>query len=436
MTRLQKVVGITIIASVAIVDIGLMADSAKHFLPARLSPLNLMQIVVLILASFIVWLIKDKKDEQKKETIPESVVPKAEQKTEIKNEANPSISVPVSVSVNTAHPDPPMLKFPEQPKIRKRRPNIKVVHRKVTTINEPFPGDLVEKDGKGDGFYKGFIVVFRNEKSGSEDFDVIDWHSVRARIRFVDEHGQEQQHTKSATFIDESSWETNLNLFEVHKLLVAMKLPNGKWLAAENGEPVNLPTIPLKAEITLYGLAEYIFSAELNMDLENEVLVSESSSDTQSQVRETDPRIYVSLKKCGEVENHPLESRLVLSNVGKEPAHNISVEDLKFRVGTVTFDGPIGLIAGNGNEAVVPRSTAFGPAFNRDIVRVLEKEFGTYGDQIEREKITVPLTVTYSDYRGTRFETTCDLVFNGIANALKNLVTDRQVELAPAKRTP
>ena len=83
---------------------------------------------------------------------------------------------------------------------------IKVVHRKTTTINEPYPGDLIEKDGKGDGFFKGFIISFRNEKSGSEDFEVVDWHSVRARIRFVDEHDEERAHTTAATFIDEPSW--------------------------------------------------------------------------------------------------------------------------------------------------------------------------------------------------------------------------------------
>lgn len=414
----------TVSAVCILVELLLAAHHYKEFLPRWFVDGDPQRWMVMLLAALLIWIVVASSEEKSSGKTDQASEP-------VKAESSATGNVGNIVHV---YP-PPSLEPPVQKpvsgmvhvRVKRKMPNIKVVHRKVTTINEPYPGVLNEKDGKGEGFYKGFIISFRNEKNGTEDFEVIDWYSVRARIRFVDVHGEEKQHTSSGTFVDETTWETTFKMFEVRKLLIAMKIPNGKWITAESGDPVELPAIPLKAEVTLYGVSDYIYSASVDMDLEQESFRYENTPESQSQVSEADPRIYVSLKKCGEVENHPLESRLVLFNGGKEPAHGVSVDDLSLRVGNVTFDGPIGLIAANATEEIVPRTTIFGPAFSRDITRVLMKEFETYPNQLEREKITVPVTVKYTDYRGTRFETDCDLIFNGIANALKNLVTDRQI---------
>lgn len=134
------------------------------------------------------------------------------------------------------------------------------------------------------------------------------------------------------------------------------------------------------------------------------------------------PRLYPSLKEPGSVTGREMETRLVLTNEGGSHAHGITIASLDLRSGAVSFEA-ISVIAPNGNGESVPNlGNGVGALFKRNIIHALEAEWETYPDYIDgklKQTISIPLVITYSDYRGLRYETACDLVFNGIVEALK-----------------
>lgn len=154
--------------------------------------------------------------------------------------------------------------------------------------------------------------------------------------------------------------------------------------------------------------------SELNLKLEEE----------QKRVKDSDPRAYLSLQEPGEVPGQSLATRLVIANRGGSDAHNVKVHDMVMRSATIRFDGPIGVIAAGDDAPATPTCDRFGPAFSRNILMALKKEAETYEDIILKETISVPIRVTYADFRGVEFETTCDLIYHAIRDALKQTLGD------------
>ena len=150
---------------------------------------------------------------------------------------------------------------------------------------------------------------------------------------------------------------------------------------------------------------------------ERRALKSSTQQAGSNEVQDKDPRLYLSVTESGQISEHPLETRLVLKNRGESDAHNVEVPPIAMRAGSIKFDGPIGVIAPQGEASLTPTCDCFGPAFSRDLIRALVKEADTYKDL--RETITIPVFATYSNFRGTKFEMNCDLIFNAINNALK-----------------
>lgn len=198
------------------------------------------------------------------------------------------------------------------------------------------------------------------------------------------------------------------------------------WIILSSGSKQAVPENPsLKEQLEACRreskLNENQFNTELSRAREFYRQCEEEKRNALKKLEEVRmPRIYPTLKEPGEVSDHPMQTRLVLENGGETEAHNVEVKEIQLRIGKVTFtDHPIGVIHPTQKEEITPRCDAFGPAFSMNIIYALRKEFGTYTDQLTRETISIPMIVTYLDFQDQKFETTCDLVFHAIRDALK-----------------
>jgi hypothetical protein len=148
------------------------------------------------------------------------------------------------------------------------------------------------------------------------------------------------------------------------------------------------------------------------------VLINARAWWLQGEISKKFPRIYPSVKEPGEVKDHQLQTRLVLENRGELDAHEVNVGDIQLRVGTIrSFSGLVGVIPVGDKAEITQQCDSYGPGFSRNIIVPLKKEFASFNDG--RESISIPVLITYSDFRRSRYRTKCDLVFNGIVDSLK-----------------
>ena len=218
----------------------------------------------MLLAALLIWIVVTSSEEKSSGKTDQASAP-------MKAESNASGNV---VNVYPPHPPAdPAPKLPQAPRasVKRKKPNIKVIRYKTTKVRDEYAtGDLSEVGNADDDadLFTAFIVELRNERNGTEDLEVIDWHSVRARIRFLDLKGYEVAHTSASKWIGDSRAKIDLKLFEVHKLLIALNV-RGTWTAIQYDEAVPLPMQGLKAEVTLYGESEFIFSFRADMELDS-----------------------------------------------------------------------------------------------------------------------------------------------------------------------
>lgn len=262
----KKIVIVIVSAACLLLELSLAANHYKEFLPKWFVDSDPQRSMVMLLAAMLIWTVITSSEGNSSDKSDQTLGTN-------KFESNATGNV---VHVYPHPPAAPIQKLSQGPRtaVKKRKPNIKVIRYKTTKVRDEYAtGDLIEQTEKQaeenqDDSFTAFVVELRNERIGTEDFEVVDWHSVKARIRFLDLKGTEVAHTSASKWIDDSRAEIELTLFEVEKLLVAMNL-RGTWTAIQYDSLVPLPMRGLKAEITLYGKGEYIFSFHADLELES-----------------------------------------------------------------------------------------------------------------------------------------------------------------------
>lgn len=130
----------------------------------------------------------------------------------------------------------------------------------------------------------------------------------------------------------------------------------------------------------------------------------------QSEIRDSDPRVYLSIKEPdGITLKHTL---MILKNHGGGVAHNVFIEPVTICRQQVEFTHVPVIAAGESIESVpTVRSVEPGNPGRNDIFYWMEKDWSTYAGNITAE-YSVPINVTYDDYTGTRhIQTAMMLIF-------------------------
>jgi hypothetical protein len=143
---------------------------------------------------------------------------------------------------------------------------------------------------------------------------------------------------------------------------------------------------------------------------------------SRTSLGENDPRIYL---EC-ELREAAFPTPITLYNRGGQEAHNVKVFAIQLRAKRIEFNAPISVIPKGMSAEVNPDAGGASPILRRNLIVPLTKEWETY-DSLAKETIEVPMAVTYEDFAKNRFETKCDLIFNGVIASLnKTSLGDRK----------
>lgn len=130
----------------------------------------------------------------------------------------------------------------------------------------------------------------------------------------------------------------------------------------------------------------------------------------QSEIRDSDPRVYLTVKEPdGVTLKHTL---IILKNHGGGVAHNVHIEPVTLCRKQVEFPHVPVIAAGESMETVpAVRGVDPGMPGRNDIFYWMEKDWSTYTGNVTAE-YSVPINVTYDDYTGTRhIQTTMMFIF-------------------------
>jgi hypothetical protein len=144
---------------------------------------------------------------------------------------------------------------------------------------------------------------------------------------------------------------------------------------------------------------------------------------SRTSLGENDPRIYLGF----DLKESAFSTPIILYNRGGQEAHNVEISAIQLRAKRITFNAPTNVIPKGTRTEVNPDAGGPSPILRRNLLEPLMKEFETY-DSLAKETIEIPMVVTYEDFAKNRFETKCDLIFNGvIATLRKASLGDRKV---------